>query len=171
MLCTNTFSFIVITEIFNYSVDNSPLKCIKRMLELPVRGSKIRGKSYYIGRWHLKVMPISDERVIHRESYKRSRKKTYESYKSPLSCRKRVLNFLRLVSSEPKETLYNGLLSQCDDSTHYLLKIHSFYQGIVSSSISEKQRPTPSISGHRKTLRNAKGERERDWLHRSAFGW
>lgn len=50
MLCINTFLFIVITEIFNYSVDNSPLKCIKRMLELPVRCNKIRGKSYYIGR-------------------------------------------------------------------------------------------------------------------------
>lgn len=97
----------------------------------------------------------------------------YESYKSPLSCRKRVLNFsfLRLVSSEPKETLYNGLLSQCDDSTHYLLKIHSFYRGIVSPSVSEKQRSTPSISGHWKTLRNGEKEKGRREIGYTVCGW
>lgn len=106
------------------------------------RRSKIQEENP-IGRRHLEVNTPFPQTVENRctKANEEKKKKTYKSHKSLLCLyrRKYVLNFSfpRLVSSEPKETLYNRYCLS-DDSTHYLLKIRSFYRDIVSASVPEK---------------------------------
>lgn len=98
-------------------------------------------------------------------SAKGENKRLKRAPRRALSRRKRLQLLVSPAGfTEAKETVHNGgRLSLAGDSTHYLLKIRSFYQGIVSGPLS-----LGNVSQSRGSPENFTA-RKSDWLRRRAY--